>query len=136
MKREFFQDGCQTAQAMMPIFNRVRANPPLHLLWKFGWDPSRRSKCSADAAQNNTFRKSSFRAVINIFSKKKKNQKEKNNYRMVDTNCRLWDLKILWSKLLIFCGVDVEAIISYFTCSCIYSSEIIKIILYIKLNSY
>ena len=77
--RAFFQDGRQMAQAMTPIFNRVRASPPLPVVWKFGLDPWRHSKDRApanikkkkkkkrkkktDAAQNNTFRKRYFRAV-------------------------------------------------------------------------
>ena len=31
----FFQDGCETDKPKTPIFNRVRASPPLHLLEKF-----------------------------------------------------------------------------------------------------
>ena len=61
---KFFQDGCQTAQAMTPIFNSVLASPPLHLVRKFGLDLSRHSK---------------DRAPANI--KKKKEKKEKKNRR-------------------------------------------------------
>ena len=42
----FVQGGCQTVKPTTPIFNRVRARPPLHLLWKFGSDLSSHFKDS------------------------------------------------------------------------------------------
>ena len=57
---QFFQDGCQTTQAMTPIFNWVWASIPLHLVWKFGWDPSSPSK---DRAPTNIKKRKNWRSA-------------------------------------------------------------------------
>ena len=77
VKTEFFQDGCQTAQAMTPIINKIRASPPLHTLCENLVEirqavlkierpqTLKKRERKTDAAQNNTFLKRYFRAVKN-----------------------------------------------------------------------
>ena len=70
-KQCFSNIAAQSVKPKMPIFNRVQGNPPLHLVWTFGSNPSSRSK---------------DRALTNILKKEEKENRRSAKQYLPDSN--------------------------------------------------